>query len=54
MLAVYYIATAIFTKELVMATDQCSKHSFKPPFYPGESCENIYTTNLESDEWSGY
>jgi len=49
---VYHIITAILTKELVMATDdQCSVYKFKPPFYPGESCEDIYNMIPESHEW---
>ena len=54
MFAVYYIVTAFLTKELVMATDQCSVYHFKSPFFTGESCENIYNKNPESHEWSGY
>jgi len=45
----------ILTKELVMATDdQCSVYRFKSPFFPGESCEDIYNKNPESHERSGY
>ena len=51
---IYYIVTVILTKELVIATDQCTKHQFKSPFYPGVSCEDIYNKNPESHEWSGY
>ena len=54
MLSVIFIITVILTKELVMATEQCSKYQFKSPFYPGESCEDIYNKNPESYEWSGY
>ena len=54
MLVVYYITTMILTKELVIATDQCSVYRFKSPFYPGESCEDIYNNNPESHERSGY
>ncbi|XP_065893338.1 uncharacterized protein [Dysidea avara] len=54
MLSVIFIITVILTKELVMATEQCSKYQFKSPFYPGESCEDIYNKNPESHEWSGY
>ena len=54
MLVVYIILTMILTKELVMATDQCGEYRFKSPFYPGESCEDIYTKNPESRERSGY
>ena len=44
----------ILTKELVIATDQCTKYQFKSPFYPGVSCEDIYNKNPESHAWSGY
>jgi len=55
MLIVYYIITVILSKELVMATDdQCSVYKFKSPFYPGESCEDIYEMNQEAQEISGY
>ena len=51
---VYYIVTVILTKELVIATDQCTEYQFKSPFFPGVSCEDIYNKNPESHEWSGY
>jgi len=55
MLVVYYIITVILTKELVMATDeQCGVYQFKSPFYPGDSCEDIYSKNPESHDRSGY
>ena len=47
--AIYYIVTVILTKELVIATDQCTEY---PPF--GESCEDIYNKNPESHQCSGY
>ena len=37
-----------------MATEQCSEYQFKSPFYPGESCEDIYNRNPESHDRSGY
>ena len=37
-----------------MATEQCSKYQFKSPFYPGESCEDIYNKNPESRDRPGY
>ena len=49
-----HIVTVIITKELVIATDQCTKYQFKSPFYPGVSCEDIYNKNPQSHEWSGY
>ena len=51
---IYYAVTAILTKKLVIATDQCTEYQFKSPFFPGKSCEDIYNKNPESHEWSGY
>ena len=51
---IYYIVTMILTKELVIATDQCTKYQFKSPFFPGMSCEDIYNKNAESHDKSGY
>ena len=51
---VYYIVTVILTKELVIATDQCTEYHFKSPFFPGVSCEDIYNKNPESHQCSGY
>ena len=51
---IYYIVTVILTKELVIATDQCTEYQFKSPFFPGVSCEDIYNKNPESHEWPGY
>ena len=39
---IYYIVTMILTKELVIATDQCTVYRFTSPFFPGMSCEHIY------------
>ena len=50
----YYIITVILTKELVIATDQCTEYQFKSPFFPGVSCEDIYNKNPESHQCSGY
>ena len=44
---IYYIVTMILTKELVIATDQCTEYQFKSPFFPGVSCEDIYNKNPE-------
>ena len=49
-----YIVTVILTKELVIATDQCTEYQFKSPFYPGVSCEDIYNKNPENHQCSGY
>ena len=46
--------TMILTKELVIATDQCTEYRFKSPFFPGVSCEDIYNKNPESHDRSGY
>ena len=54
MLSVIFIITVILTKELVMATEQCTQYTFNHPFYPGESCEDIYNMNPESQDMSGY
>ena len=51
---IYYIVTMILTKELVIATGQCTKYRFKSPFFPGVSCEDIYNKNPESHDRSGY
>ena len=52
---IYYIVTMILTKELVIATDNCTEYQFKTPFsYAGESCEDIYNKNPKSHKWPGY
>ena len=52
---IYYIVTVILTKELVIATDNCTEDQFKTPFsYAGESCEDIYNKNTKSHKWPGY
>ena len=48
---IYYIVTMILTKELVIATDQCTEYQFKSL---GVSCEDIYNKNPESHNCSGY
>ena len=54
MLLLLYITTGILFKELVIATEQCTKHQFDSPFYPGKSCEDIYNINPDSHQWPGY
>ena len=50
-----FIVTVILTKELVIATDNCTEDQFKTPFsYVGESCEDIYSKNTKSHKWPGY
>ena len=54
---IYYTVTMILTKELVIATDQCTEYQFKSSFFPGESCEDIYNKNAKSHKtmkWPGY
>ena len=52
---IYYIVAIILTKELVIATDNCTEDQFKTPFsYVGESCEDIYNKNTKSQKWPGY
>ena len=49
----YFIVTMILTKELVIATDNCTE--FKSPYsYVGDSCEDIYNKNAKSHKWPGY
>ena len=36
-----------------MATDQCEEYHFQSPFFPGESCEEIYNMNPKSHDRSG-
>ena len=51
---IYYIVTVILTKELIIATDQCTEYQFKSPFFPGVSCEDIYNKNPQSHDKPGY
>ena len=48
---IYYIVTVILTKELVIATDQCTELIIQSP---GVSCEDIYNKNPDSHQCSGY
>ena len=50
---IYYIVIVILTKELVIATDQCTEYQFKSPFFSGVSCEDIYNKNPESHKKLG-
>ena len=50
-----FIVAVILTKELVIATDNCTDYQFESPFsYVGESCEDIYNKNTKSHKWPGY
>ena len=52
---IYFIVTMILTKELIIATDNCTEYQFKTPYsYVGESCEDIYNKNAKSHKWPGY
>ena len=51
---IYYIVTMVLTQEMVITADQCTEYQFKPPFFPGVSCEDIYNKNPESQDRSGY
>ena len=44
----------ILTKELVIATDQCTEYQFQSSFFPGVSCKDIYNKNPKSHQCSGY
>ena len=54
MLLTVITVLVLCTNRLVVADDQCTHYQFKPPFYPGSSCEDIYNKNPESREISGY
>jgi len=64
MICITYISTVqychdfialIFTKELVMAPDDhCEEHHPQIPFYPGNSCQEIYYKNSQIRDRSGY
>ena len=51
---IYFIVTVILTKELVIATDQCTEYQFKSPFHPGVSCEDIHNKNPVTHDKPGY
>ena len=38
----------------LVVAQQCSEYQFDIPFFPGVSCEDIYTKNPQSHEMSGY
>jgi len=49
------ICTLILITELVVATDdQCEEYHFQTPFHPGDSCQDIYSKNLQTHDKSGY
>ena len=50
----YHIITVIVAKNLVTAADQCTETQFATPFFPGESCEDIYNKNPQSHNSPGY
>ena len=51
-------AALILITKLVIAQsevdERCSEHRFDTPFFPGNSCEDIYNKNLQSRNISGY
>ena len=51
---IYYIVTVILTKELIIATDQCTEYQLETPFFPGVSCEDIYNKNPKIRDEPGY
>ena len=42
------------TSKLVTANEQCDTYQFSTPFYPGESCKEIYDWNPQTHNRSGY
>ena len=42
------------TNKLVTATEQCDTYQFGTPFYPGESCKEIYDLNPQTHNRTGY
>ena len=53
MLTIYCFVSVLLAVELAIG-DQCGVYHFKAPFFPGESCEDIYSKNPESHDRSGY
>ena len=51
---IYCMVMVIIFKELVTASDQCTKIQFATPFFPGESCKDIYNKNTQSHNSPGY
>ena len=51
-----FITAAVLLMSLSRAQDdqQCSEYQFDTPFFPGDSCEDIYKKNLQSRDKSGY
>ena len=46
---IHYFIAVILTKELVVATENCTEYQFTIPYsYVGESCEDIYNKNVKS------
>jgi len=54
MLALASVILLYCTSKLVTATEQCDTYQFSHPFYPGESCEEIYNWNPQTHNRSGY
>ena len=51
---IFCIVTVILTKELVIATDQCTEYQFKSPFYPGVSYEDNKNPETRAHDKPGY
>ena len=56
MLALIWFVTVIIIKEqlLVTANGQCSEYQLAIPFFPGESCEDIFNKNPQTHDLPGY
>ena len=54
MLTVHCLVAMIITKNLLAASDQCTETQFATPFFPGVSCEDIYSKNPQSHNSPGY
>ena len=51
---VVVVLLVIGSNRMVVADDQCVTYQFKPPFYPGISCKDIYNKNPQAHDISGY
>jgi len=50
-----FFAIVLLSNEVVMAQDeQCGEYTFSTPFFPGESCEDIYNQNPDSRMRPGF
>ena len=51
---IHFVAIAIIHNEVVMAVEECGEYRFSTPFFPGESCEDIYNQNPDTRSRPGY